>query len=204
RRARACRASRRRRAGLPRPRPAAPSIDAARRPRIRAQPRRRRGSGAGGVARRPQGSGAVRRALLASPMDLRHPFQLRADPRRPGGPLGPSLVAGRRSRQRARPRSRPVAAARSFPLAGPLVGAAEQMTCREFVELVTEYLEGALSLEDRTRFEHHLVFCTWCVDYLQQMRDTLRAAGRLRESDVPENAKEKLLRAFRQWKRGIP
>ena len=82
--------------------------------------------------------------------------------------------------------------------------APEQMTCRELVELVTEYLEGTLPLQDRTRFEHHLVFCTWCVDYLQQMRETLRAAGRLRESDVPEESKEKLLRAFRQWKRGLP
>ena len=54
-----------------------------------------------------------------------------------------------------------------------------------------------------TRFEHHLVFCTWCVDYLQQMRDTLRLAGRLTEEDVAAEAKHELLRAFRHWKRGV-
>ena len=82
--------------------------------------------------------------------------------------------------------------------------APEQMACREFVELVTEYFEGTLSLQDRTRFEQHLVFCTWCVDYLQQMRETLRLAGRLSEKDVPDEAKERLLSVFRQWKRGAP
>lgn len=82
--------------------------------------------------------------------------------------------------------------------------APEQMACQEFVELVTEYLDGTLSLKDRTRFEQHLVFCTWCVDYLQQMRDTVRLAGKLGEKDVPEEAKEKLLAAFRHWKQGLP
>jgi Putative zinc-finger len=84
------------------------------------------------------------------------------------------------------------------------IRAPEQMACREFVELVTGYLEGTLPLPDRTRFEHHLVFCTWCVDYLQQMRDTLRLAGRLTEEDVPSEAKDELLRAFRHWKGGVP
>ena len=83
------------------------------------------------------------------------------------------------------------------------VRAPSQMTCRELVRIVTEYFEGTISLEDRTRLEHHLVFCTWCVDYLQQMRDTLRLAGRLTEEDVPGEAKDELLRAFRHWK-GVP
>jgi hypothetical protein len=84
------------------------------------------------------------------------------------------------------------------------IRAPEQMACREFVELVTDYLEEKLPLKHRTRFEHHLVFCTWCVDYLQQMRDTLRLAGRLTEQDVPVEAKDELLRLFRNWKRGAP
>jgi hypothetical protein len=82
------------------------------------------------------------------------------------------------------------------------IRAPEQMACREFVELVTDYLEDKLPLKDRTRFEHHLVFCTWCIDYLQQMRDTLRVTGELREEDVPPEAEAELLRAFRDWKGG--
>jgi predicted anti-sigma-YlaC factor YlaD len=84
------------------------------------------------------------------------------------------------------------------------VRAPTQMTCRELVRVLTEYLEGTMSLEDRTRLEHHLVFCDWCVDYLQQMRDTLRIAGELREEDVPPKVEAELLRAFRHWKRGPP
>ena len=84
------------------------------------------------------------------------------------------------------------------------IRAPEQMACRELVELVTDYLEEKLSLKDRTRFEHHLVFCTWCVDYLQQMRDTLRVAGRVGEQDIPAEGKDELLRAFRNWNRGAP
>ena len=79
-----------------------------------------------------------------------------------------------------------------------------QMTCRELVRVVTEYFEGTISLEDRTRLEHHLVFCDWCVDYLQQMRDTLRVTGELREEDVPPEVEGELLGAFRDWKRGPP
>jgi len=79
-----------------------------------------------------------------------------------------------------------------------------QMTCRELVRVVTEYFEGTISLEDRTRLEHHLVFCDWCVDYLRQMRETLRIAGKLREEDVPAEARQALLDAFRGWKRGRP
>jgi hypothetical protein len=82
------------------------------------------------------------------------------------------------------------------------VRAPSQMTCRELVRIVTEYFEGTISLDDRTRLEHHLVFCDWCVDYLKQMRDTLRITGELREQDVSPEAEAELLRAFRNWKRG--
>jgi predicted metal-binding protein len=82
------------------------------------------------------------------------------------------------------------------------VRAPNEMSCRELVQLVTDYLENALSIEDRTRLEHHLVFCTWCVDYLQQMRDVLKVTGRLSEDDLSAEEQEQLLRAFRNWKRG--
>jgi anti-sigma factor RsiW len=60
-------------------------------------------------------------------------------------------------------------------------GQLEQMQCRELVELVTEYMEGALPAEDRARFEAHLASCPGCLAYLQQMRVTIRVIGRLRE-----------------------
>jgi anti-sigma factor RsiW len=74
------------------------------------------------------------------------------------------------------------------------------MTCRELVELVTGYLEGALSLEDRLRFEAHIAGCDGCTAYLRQMRQTIRVTGRLRVGDVSPEAEAALLHAFRSWK----
>jgi len=80
------------------------------------------------------------------------------------------------------------------------VRVAGEITCRELVELVTDYLEGALSADQRTRFEEHLATCAWCVTYLDQMRQTRRALGALAEDSVPIEARDALLHAFRGWK----
>jgi hypothetical protein len=77
---------------------------------------------------------------------------------------------------------------------------ARDLTCKELVELVTEYLEGGLSTAERERFEEHLGFCDWCVTYLDQMRQTLTAVGRLREEDISPELERSLLDAFRGWK----
>ena len=77
-----------------------------------------------------------------------------------------------------------------------------ELTCREVVELVTGYLEGDLASEDRARFEEHLSVCDGCTNYLGQMRTTLRATGMLTEEQIPEDQRDKLLMAFRDWKRG--
>ena len=74
------------------------------------------------------------------------------------------------------------------------------LACRELVELVTEYLEGALSAEDRTRFEAHLDDCESCVAYLDQMRTTIRLVGRVPEESVHPRAMEALRAAFRGWR----
>ena len=74
-----------------------------------------------------------------------------------------------------------------------------EITCRELVRIVTDYLEGVLTLDERTRFEQHLVYCKGCSAYLGQMRDTLRATGRLSEECVPASARDELLRAFRTF-----
>jgi anti-sigma factor RsiW len=74
------------------------------------------------------------------------------------------------------------------------------LTCREFVELATDYLEGALPPEEHARFEQHLVVCDGCEIYLEQMRQTVEMLGRLTEEDLSAEAQEQLLAVFRHWK----
>ncbi len=75
-----------------------------------------------------------------------------------------------------------------------------ELTCVEVVEVVTAYLEDALTGVDRERVEEHLVFCDGCSTYLDQMRQTIAAAGRLEPEDIPPTLHEKLLAAFREWR----
>ena len=75
------------------------------------------------------------------------------------------------------------------------------MTCKELVDLITEYLEGALSSSDRLRFEQHIDRCSPCRIYLDQIRQTIRVAGKLSEESIPDDAKALLLRVFDDWKR---
>jgi predicted anti-sigma-YlaC factor YlaD len=78
----------------------------------------------------------------------------------------------------------------------------DELSCRELVELVTDYLEGALAERERARFELHLVYCEGCENYLEQMRRTIATVGQLREEDADPQALDDLLGAFREWKRG--
>jgi anti-sigma factor RsiW len=75
-----------------------------------------------------------------------------------------------------------------------------QLTCQELVELVTEYLEGSLPPEERLAFEQHIVYCGGCAAYLNQMRETIRLTGSLREDDLEPQVRDALLAAFRGWK----
>jgi anti-sigma factor RsiW len=75
------------------------------------------------------------------------------------------------------------------------------ISCRELVELVTEYLEDQLPPDERARFEMHLVYCRGCAVYVDQMRETLRVTGGLREESLSPGARDALLDAFRGWKR---
>jgi anti-sigma factor RsiW len=74
------------------------------------------------------------------------------------------------------------------------------MSCRELVELVTEYLEGALPERDRRRFDDHLRRCPNCVAYVDQVRITVATLGRLREESLSPAARDELLDAFRGWR----
>lgn len=74
---------------------------------------------------------------------------------------------------------------------------AGRMTCQEFVEMVTDYLEGTLSLRGRLRFQLHLGMCLGCRIYLRQMKQTIHTLGRLPTEPVPPAVREALLRRFR-------
>ena len=74
-----------------------------------------------------------------------------------------------------------------------------ELTCAQLVELVTDYFEQRLPLDDTERFEEHLAFCDGCSTYFEQMRTTISATGRLRPDDLPSELQERLLAAFRGW-----
>ena len=75
------------------------------------------------------------------------------------------------------------------------------LTCKELVELVTDYLEGSLTARERARFEEHLAMCGGCRNYLAQMRLTIVTIGRLTEDSIEAQARDDLLGAFRDWKK---
>lgn len=75
-----------------------------------------------------------------------------------------------------------------------------ELTCKELVEVVTDYLEGRMPAERRLLFEEHVAFCDGCQTYLEQMRATVRLTGTLREADIRPEARDGLVRAFRDWK----
>lgn len=78
---------------------------------------------------------------------------------------------------------------------------ADALTCRELVELVTDYLEDTLPAADRARFESHLAGCAGCRRYLAQMNATIKVMGALTEENIPARGRDELLEAFRDWKR---
>jgi anti-sigma factor RsiW len=74
------------------------------------------------------------------------------------------------------------------------------LSCQELVELVTDYLDGALSRADRARFEAHIDACTNCREYLAQFEQTIAVTGTLREDDVDPAARDALLAQFSEWR----
>lgn len=74
------------------------------------------------------------------------------------------------------------------------------ITCREMVELMTDYLEGAMPRRLRGQLEQHLAGCDGCRNVLEQLRETVRITGTLTEEQIPEEHKASLLLAFRNWR----
>ena len=77
----------------------------------------------------------------------------------------------RRGRRRRRPRLNP-------------------LSCKELVELVTDYLEGALDEPTNARFEEHIAGCDGCTEYVEQMRETIRLVGHVEESRLSQTRAE--------------
>jgi anti-sigma factor RsiW len=75
-----------------------------------------------------------------------------------------------------------------------------ELVCQEMVELITDYLEGALTRSQRRRFEAHLAACEHCAEYVQQMRATIRLTGRLRAEDMTPAMREEFTELYRRWR----
>ena len=76
----------------------------------------------------------------------------------------------------------------------------DEVVCREFVELITDYWEGALPEDQVALVEEHLVMCDWCKTYLDQMAVTVKAMPEAAEAEpVPAETQRALLTAFREW-----
>jgi anti-sigma factor RsiW len=77
----------------------------------------------------------------------------------------------------------------------------DEMTCRQLVELVTDYLEGRLPEHDRVLFEAHVAECSHCVEYVAQMRRAIDVLGELSAEAIDPARELELLAAFRGWRR---
>jgi anti-sigma factor RsiW len=73
----------------------------------------------------------------------------------------------------------------------------DELVCREFVEIVTAYLEGTLPAEERARFEAHVAECEGCSGYLEDMRRLVGSLHELPEPPPDPETREALVRAFR-------
>jgi anti-sigma factor RsiW len=77
---------------------------------------------------------------------------------------------------------------------------ASPLVCRQAVALMTDYLEGRLSVRDLLRLEQHLAACPHCSEYLAQLRATIDALGRVEPDDVSPEALDELVSIYRRWK----
>jgi len=73
------------------------------------------------------------------------------------------------------------------------------LVCQDAVELVTDYLEGALGRRARRRFERHLRGCVNCSRYLEQIRTTIRIAGRVEAVELDADTRDGLLELYRRF-----
>lgn len=77
-----------------------------------------------------------------------------------------------------------------------------ELTCREFVEFLDDYLSRSLPAEQRAAFDAHLATCPSCVNYTKTYLDALRVARaafgcpeEAASAQVPEELVEAILQA---------
>lgn len=73
---------------------------------------------------------------------------------------------------------------------------ADEITCQQFVELITDYFEAALGPATLSQVEEHLVMCDWCVAYADQMEATVTTLAELKDEEAAEPS-DALLAALR-------
>lgn len=76
------------------------------------------------------------------------------------------------------------------------------LVCRQAVDLMSDYIEGALSERERSRLEAHLADCPHCTEYLAQLRVTIDALGVAAPGDLPDEAVDELVALYRRWRAG--
>ena len=78
------------------------------------------------------------------------------------------------------------------------------LVCQQAVKLVNDYLDGALHRSERRRFERHLRACPNCTAYLEQMRATIAATGRIIPEDLSPEARREFTELYRAWRADDP
>jgi predicted anti-sigma-YlaC factor YlaD len=78
------------------------------------------------------------------------------------------------------------------------------LVCQQAVELVTDYLEGKLSRRQKRRFEVHLRSCPNCRAYLEQIRRTIEALGRVEPETLAPETRDDLIDLFRRFRAEEP
>jgi anti-sigma factor RsiW len=74
------------------------------------------------------------------------------------------------------------------------------ISCREVVELVTAYLDGALDSRTARRVDAHLAVCEACEVYVEQIRATVTGLAQVDLPELPQDVCAGLLEAFRGWR----
>jgi anti-sigma factor RsiW len=79
----------------------------------------------------------------------------------------------------------------------------DELSCQQVVEIITDYLEGALEPRERLVVGEHLALCPGCQVYLEQMRSTVRTLGYVPIDTLSEQAQADLMLAFRRFRRPV-
>ena len=73
------------------------------------------------------------------------------------------------------------------------------LSCQQITEIVTDYLDGRMSLADRMRFQVHLGMCSHCRAYLRQMKATIGSLGHVPDEPMPTDVRDEMRKRFATW-----